>query len=254
MQVSLITCTNNSEKTIKDCCLSILSQTHKDIEHIIIDKNSLDRTISIIKQYGRKNLRIHQQKGSGIYGALNEGMKMANGHIIGILHSDDKLMDNKVIKIITEKFFEENLDVLFSNIYYTKKNNTNRIVRKWFSNLQEGVLINKEINKKINNGWMPPHTTLFIKKDLLSEIGFYDESLKISSDYEFMIRLFRKDKLKFFFLNKVTVKMRSGGASNKNIKNIIIKIIEDLRIMKKYNLNLIKTILIKNLSKIKQFF
>ena len=101
---------------------------------------------------------------------------------------------------------------------------------------------------------MPPHTTLFIKKDLLSEIGFYDESLKISSDYEFMIRLFRKDKLKFFFLNKVTVKMRSGGASNKNIKNIIIKIIEDLRIMKKYNLNLIKTILIKNLSKIKQFF
>ena len=177
MQVSLITCTNNSEKTIKDCCLSILSQTHKDIEHIIIDKNSLDRTISIIKQYGRKNLRIYQQKGSGIYGALNEGMKMANGHIIGILHSDDKLMDNKVIKIITEKFFEENLDVLFSNIYYTKKNNTNRIVRKWFSNLQEGVLINKEINKKINNGWMPPHTTLFIKKDLLSEIGFYDESL-----------------------------------------------------------------------------
>ena len=129
-----------------------------------------------------------------------------------------------------------------------------RIVRKWFSNLQEGVLINKEINKKINNGWMPPHTTLFIKKDLLSEIGFYDESLKISSDYEFMIRLFRKDKLKFFFLNKVTVKMRSGGASNKNIKNIIKKIIEDLRIMKKYNLNLIKTILIKNLSKIKQFF
>ena len=254
MQVSLITCTNNSEETIKDCCLSISSQTYSNIEHIILDNNSKDKTVSIIKKYAKKNTKIYQQKSSGIYGAVNEGMKISNGNIIGILHSDDELIDKDVISNIAQKFLDKNLDILFSNIYYTKKNNTNRIVRKWFSNLQEGVLINKEINKKINNGWMPPHTTLFIKKDLLSEIGFYDESLKISSDYEFMIRLFRKDKLKFFFLNKVTVKMRSGGASNKNIKNIIIKIIEDLRIMKKYNLNLIKTILIKNLSKIKQFF
>jgi glycosyltransferase len=254
MQVSLITCTNNSEKTIKDCCLSIFSQTYKDIEHIVVDKNSQDRTVSIIKQYGRKDLKIYQQKGSGIYGALNEGMKIANGNIIGILHSDDELIDNQVIKEITEKFFEENLDVLFSNIYYTKKNDANKIVRKWFSNLPEGIQLNKDLNKKIKNGWMPPHTTLFIKKDLLREIGYYDESLKISSDYDFMIKLFRKDNLKIFFLNKVTVKMRFGGVSNKNIKNIFIKISEDLSIMKKYKFNVIKTILIKNLSKIKQFF
>ena len=108
MQVSLITCTNNSEKTIKDCCLSIFSQTYKDIEHIIIDNNSQDRTINLIKQYGRKDLRIYQQKSSGIYGAINEGMKIANGHIIGFLHSDDQLIDKNVINLISKKFFEEN--------------------------------------------------------------------------------------------------------------------------------------------------
>ena len=101
---------------------------------------------------------------------------------------------------------------------------------------------------------MPPHTTLFIKKDLLKKIGHYDEKLKISSDYDFIIKLFREDNLKIFFLNKVTVKMRSGGISNKNIKNIFIKMSEDISIMKKYKLNIIKAILIKNLSKIKQFF
>ena len=108
MQVSLITCTNNSEKTIKDCCLSIFSQTYKDIEHIIIDNNSQDRTISLIKQYGRKDLRIYQQKSSGIYGAINEGMKIANGHIIGFLHSDDQLIDKNVINLISKNFLRKN--------------------------------------------------------------------------------------------------------------------------------------------------
>ena len=97
-------------------------------------------------------------------------MKIANGHIIGFLHSDDQLIDKNVINLISKKFFEEKLDVLFSNIYYTKKNNPNKIVRKWISNLKEGTQLNKNLIKKINNGWMPPHTTLFIKKDLLKKI------------------------------------------------------------------------------------
>ena len=121
MQVSLITCTSNSEKTIKNCCLSIFNQSYGNIEHIISDKNSKDKTISIIKGYGAKNLIIHEQKSSGIYGALNEGMKLSNGSIIGILHSDDEFIDKDVIKIVTEKFAQNDLDVLFSNIFYTKK-------------------------------------------------------------------------------------------------------------------------------------
>jgi len=254
MQVSLITCTNNSEKTISDCCMSIFSQTYDNIEHIILDKNSQDKTISIIKKYERKNLKIYQQKSSGVYGALNEGMKVSGGDIIGILHSDDEFIDKDVISTIVNKFIDNNLDILFSNIFYTNKNNTAKIIRRWQSNLNEGIQYNDELKKKIYNGWMPPHTALFFKKDLLNDIGYYDENLKISSDYDFIIRLFKKEDLKIFFLNKFTVKMRIGGISNNSIKNILIKMNEDYKIMKKFKLNAFKLLLLKNLSKIKQFF
>ena len=254
MQVSLITCTNNSEETIRDCCLSISSQTYSNIEHIILDNNSKDKTISVIKKYSQKNVKIYQQKSIGIYGAINEGMKISNGNIIGILHSDDELIDKDIISVITQKFIDENLDILFSDVYYTKKNDLTKIVRKWKSNLKVGIQSNDILDKKINNGWMPPHTTLFFRKSLLKDIGYYDEGLKISSDYDFIIRLFKRKNLKIFYLNKFTVKMRSGGMSNKNIRNIFLKMNEDFNIMKKFKFNAIKTIIVKNLSKIGQFF
>ena len=254
MQVSLITCTRNSEKTIKNCCLSISSQTHDNIEHIISDKNSQDKTISTIKKYGIKNLIIHEQKSLGIYGAINEGMRKSNGDIIGVLHSDDEFIDKNVIKIICEKFLQENLDVLFSNILYTSQHNTNKIIRKWKSNLKEGIQSNSILSKKINNGWMPPHTAIFFKKDLLNKIGYYNENFIISSDYDFIIRMFKEENLKIYFLNKYTIKMRMGGISNKNIQNIFLKMKEDLNIMKKFKLNVFKCIFVKNFSKIKQFF
>ena len=254
MQVSLITCTYNSEKTVDDCCKSIRSQTYKNLEHIIIDNNSNDNTLDILNKSKINNQRIFQQKSKGIYGALNEGMKMSNGNIIGVLHSDDELIDKEIIEIISKKFLENNLDVIFSNIFYTKKNNINKITRKWMSNLNEGIQQNDELIKRINNGWMPPHTSLFFKKNLLKEIGYYDESFKISSDYDFIIRLFKQNNLKIFFLDKFSVKMRSGGISNKSLNNIFKKMGEDIKIMKKFKLNPFKTILIKNLSKIKQFF
>ena len=254
MQVSLITCTNNSEKTIKNCCLSVYSQTYNNIEHIVIDKNSQDQTISIIKQYKNNKTKIHYQKGFGIYNALNEGMRFCNGNIIGILHSDDEFVDNEIISNVASKFKEKNLDILFSNIYYTKKNDTDKIIRKWKNNLKEGVQSKHEINHLINKGWMPPHTSIFFKKDLLKEIGYYNENFKISSDYDFIIRLLNKEEIKLFFLDKFTVKMRSGGISNKNLQNILIKMHEDFKIIAKFNPKPITTILFKNLSKIKQFF
>ncbi len=254
MQVSLITCTNNSEKTIKSCCQSIYSQSYDNIEHIVIDKNSHDQTIAIVKQYQNKNTKIYYQKGLGIYNALNEGMRLCNGNIVGILHSDDEFVDKDTISNIASKFIEKNLDILFSNVYYTEKKNTNNIIRDWKSNFIEGIQSNNFLNKKITNGWMPPHPSIFFKKDILSKIGYFDENFKISSDYDFIIRLFKEKDVRIFFLNKYTIKMRIGGVSNKNINNILIKMSEDFKIMKKFKFSAIKTLLLKNLSKIKQFF
>ncbi len=254
MQVSLITCTSNSEKTIKDCCLSIFSQSYDDIEHIIIDNNSLDNTLSIAKESKIKCQKIFQQKSTGIYGALNEGLKIVKGDLVGILHSDDQLFDCSVIEKIVKIFVKEDVDVLFANLIYVSRNNPNKIVRKWKSDLKEGMQSNINLNNKIENGWMPPHTTVFIKKNLLSEIGCYDESFKISSDYDYLLKIIKKDSIKFFFLDEYTIKMKIGGTSNKNIFNIFKKMKEDYRVMKKNKFNVFKAILLKNFSKISQFF
>lgn len=255
MQASLITCTNNSEKTIKDCCLSILNQTYENVEHIILDKNSQDRTIDIVNQSKLENQKIIQQKSSGLYGALNEGMKAATGDIIGILHSDDELLDKDIIKTISKIFVKEKIDILFSNLLYTSKHNTNKIIRKWTTKLNEGYQSNDLILQKIHNGWMPPHPTLFIRKSFIEKNEFfYDENFKISSDYDFIIRLFSNANARIFYLNKFTIKMRFGGESNKNIKNLIIKMKEDFQILKKNKLNPYKLLLFKNFSKISQFF
>lgn len=254
MQVSLITCTYNSEKTIKDCCLSILSQSYENIEHIVLDKQSQDLTLDIASNFKIKNQKQIQQKKDGIYPAINEGLKSANGDIIGLIHSDDELFEKDIIKKIVKIFDEQNVDVIFSNLLYTSKNDKGKIIRKWVSNLNQGIQSNDFLNKKIQNGWMPPHTTLFLKKKLIEKIGYYDESFKISSDYDFIIRLFKNRDLKIFFLNEFTIKMRFGGTSNKNIKNIITKMGEDFNIMRKHNLSPLKTIFLKNISKISQFF
>lgn len=255
MQASLITCTYNSEKTIKDCCSSILSQSYKDIEHIVMDKNSQDKTINLVKQSKLKNQKIIQQKSSGIYGALNEGLRAAKGDIIGILHSDDEFIDENTIKTIAEIFLNKKIDILFSNLFYTKKHNTKKIIRKWDSNLNEGLQSSKLILKKINQGWSPPHPTLFLSKDFLKNNNIlYDENFKISSDYDFIIRLFNITNAKIFFLDRFTIKMRFGGASNRSIKNLIIKTKEDFQILKKNKLNPYKLLFLKNFSKISQFF
>ena len=254
MQVSLITCTYNSEKTIKDCCLSIYSQSCTNLEHIILDNNSHDQTLAIAKKYKIKSQRIFQQKSIGIYGALNEGLRKASGEVVGILHSDDEFIENNIIEDVRKIFLDKKIDVLFSNLFYTKKKDTKKIIRKWKSSLLPGIQSNLEIENKINKGWMPPHTTLFFKKKLLDKVGVYDEKLKISSDYDFMIRLLKTKDIKIFFLDRFTINMRVGGTSNKNIKNIFNKILEDLSIMKKNKMNTVKSIFYKNISKLSQFF
>jgi glycosyltransferase len=254
MQVSLITCTYNSEKTIKDCCLSILSQSYENIEHIVLDKQSQDLTLDILFKYKIKNQKIIQQKNSGIYAAINEGIKAAKGDVVGLLHSDDELIERNVIKKISKIFIEKKVDIIFSNLFYTKKYDKNKILRRWYSNLENGIQSNQSMIKKIQNGWMPPHTTLFIKKNLIEKIGYYNENFKISSDYDFIIRLFKIEDLKIFFLDEFTIKMRSGGISNSSFKNILIKMKEDYNIMRNHKLSPLRTIIFKNFSKIKQFF
>ena len=248
MKVSLITATYNSEISIKTCLDSIVSQDYSDLEYLFIDGGSSDNTLSIIKKYRQNNpfIKMVSEKDYGIYDALNKGISAASGDIIGFVHSDDFLASSDIINDIVSMMKTESLDGVYGNLQYVDKINNKKIIRNWKScHFKTGLL---------KNGWMPPHPTLFLKREVYQKYGLFDVSYRISADYDFMLRIFKDSELKFGYLPKVITKMRVGGASNRSIKNIIEKSKEDYRAIKSNNIGDFLTLIRKNTSKLKQFF
>jgi glycosyltransferase len=247
MKVSIITPTLNSERFIRDCVESVKNQSCLDIEHIIVDGGSLDSTLKIIKEYEESyNLKLIIGKDNGIYDALNKGIKSSTGEIIGILHSDDLYSNDKVIEKVVSIFKLQKIDSCYGDLYYVKENDINKIIRYWKSGDYK--------REKLKYGFMLPHPTFFVKKEIYEKYGVFDTSFKISGDYELMVRFLYKNKISCYYLPEVLVKMRVGGNSNKNLKHILIKMKEDYRVIKKYNLGGIDTLLLKSFIKIPQFF
>ncbi|WP_178990231.1 glycosyltransferase family 2 protein [Winogradskyella schleiferi] len=247
MKVSLITATYNSESTINTCMESVLNQTYKNIEYIVIDGVSSDGTLSYIEEKSKAYPQIiySSAKDMGIYDALNKGIEKATGDIIGLVHSDDFLADNNVIETIVNTFKNENADGVYGNLHYIAFENTDKVIRNW---------VGKQFRPKLlTQGWMPAHPTLYLKKDVYEKYGTFNLSYKIAADYDFILRIFKQPQLKFYYLPKTIVKMRVGGASNRSLKNIIQKTNEDYRAINANEIGSWKTILIKNVSKLKQF-
>lgn len=247
MKVSLITATYNSSSTLEDALNSVATQSYTNIEHLIIDGKSTDGTALLVADHRMENPRIvfHSEQDRGIYDALNKGINRASGDIVGFVHSDDLLANPDVIKDIVH-LFESGNDGVYGNLLYVDKEDTQKTVRYW-----ESRHFN---NNLLSRGWMPAHPTLFLRKEVYQKHGNFDLSFKISADYEFMLRVLRDNSLKLEFLPKVITKMRVGGASNKSIKNIIAKSMEDLRAMRRHHFKYpIYALLLKNISKIPQF-
>jgi len=248
MKVTLITATYNSEKNIKTCLDSVTYQNFKNIEHLIIDGNSSDNTLSIINVYQQNYpfIKVVSEEDEGIYDALNKGINLASGDIIGFVHSDDFLQSTDILNDIVSMIISQNLDGVYGDLQYIDKNNPQKVFRNWKS-----CEFNKSLLRK---GWMPPHPTLFLRREVYEKHGFFDLYYKISADYDFMLRVFNDSELKFGYLPKVITRMRVGGASNRNLKNIILKTKEDYRAIKRNNIGNFTTLITKNTSKLKQFF
>ena len=248
MKLTIITATFNSAHGINKCMDSILHQDYENIEYIIIDGESKDLTLEIIseKQKTHPSIKLISESDQGIYDALNKGLSAASGDIIGFVHSDDFLESNNIIGDIVSMIKSENLDGVYGDLQYVDKNNTQIVIRNWKSSE-----FNKSLLKK---GWMPPHPTLYLKKEVYENHGLFDLSYKISADYDFMLRVFNDSELKFGYLPKVITRMRVGGASNRSLKNIIRKTKEDYRAIKRNKIGNFTTLITKNTSKLKQFF
>mgnify|MGYP003974861483 CR=1 FL=1 len=245
MKISIITSVWNNKETIKDAINSVLSQTYTDIEYIIVDGASSDGTIEIIKSYGDKITKFVSAKDKGIYDGLNRGIELATGDVLAFLHSDDIYESDTIIEEVAKVFeSDKSLDGVYGDLVYTPKNDTTKVLRYWKSKEYDSSLLKK--------GWMPAHPTLFLKREVYEKYGGFDLDFKIAADYDFMLRVL-KSGIKVKYLPKVLYKMRVGGESNKSIKNIMLKSQEDLKALKKNKVGGIFTLIIKNLSKIKQF-
>ncbi|MEP5255624.1 MAG: glycosyltransferase family 2 protein [Winogradskyella arenosi] len=247
MKVSIITAVYNNEKTIEDCMSSVLNQTYPDIEYIIVDGGSNQETLTKLEAAAKQhdNITLSSEPDHGIYDALNKGVAKATGEIIGFVHSDDFLADTQIIASIVEVFKKQGVDGVYGDLHYVALENTDKIIRNWISQPFNHRLLKK--------GWMPAHPTLYVKKQVYDTYGAFNVSFKIAADYDFILRIFKQAELKFSYLPKTIVKMRVGGASNKSIKNIILKSKEDYRAISSNNIGNWWTIFLKNVSKIKQF-
>ena len=246
MKISIITIAYNSENSISDAINSVLSQTYPDIEYIIVDGKSKDKTVEIVKSYGNKISKFVSEPDKGIYDALNKGIEMASGDVVGFMHSDDLFADEHVIEKVARLFKEKNVDSIYGDLNYVFKNDTNKILRYWKSD--EFSL------RRLKFGWMPPHPTFYVKRKIYEKYGGFDIDFKISSDYDSMLRFLGKYKISTAYLPEVMIKMRVGGASNRSLKNIIQKSTEDFRAIRKNKFGNIFTLIFKNLRKVKQFF
>jgi glycosyltransferase involved in cell wall biosynthesis len=214
MKISIITVCFNSEKYITSAMESVLNQTYTDIEYIIIDGGSKDNTLNIIKQFEPKfngRMKWISEIDNGLYDAMNKGIQMSTGDVIGLINSDDLFCDNLAIeKIMTIFNNDEQLDSIYADLYYVAQNDTDKIVRRWVTGKQ----------RPFKNGWHPAHPTFYIKKGVYEKFGFFNLDFKLAADFEIMLRFLDKHNISTLYLPEPLVKMRLGGETNKSFKNI----------------------------------
>jgi len=245
MKISILTCVLNNEKFIEDSIKSFQKQDYENKEQIVLDGGSTDNTINIINRIKNDKLKFYSSKDNGIYDAVNKGIKLASGDIIGILHSDDFYENEEVLSDVIKVFKSTDADLVYGDLVYVSKKN-NLIIRYW----KAGIYIDKNIKK----GWMPPHPTVFVKKKIFEKVGNYNTDYRISSDYDFLIRAVTNKEIKKQYINQTLMKMRIGGTSNKSILNLLKKTFEDYKIIKINKIGGFLTLLNKNYSKIRQFY
>lgn len=236
--VSIITTVLNNKNFIESAIKSILNQSYKNIEYIIIDGGSVDGTIEIVEKYKDKIVKFISEPDKGIYDAMNKGIRLASGDIIGILNSDDFYSDNNVISTIIKEFETKDVDSVFADLVYINRNNSQKIVRYYSSS---------NFNpKKFAYGWMPAHPTFFVKRKIYEKYGLFKTDYEIASDYELLVRFLARYRISYSYIPQVIIKMRTGGLSTRTLKSNWILNKEILRACDE---NGIKTNIFKVLSK-----
>lgn len=228
MKISIITVCYNSAAHIADAILSVSRQDYPDIEHIIVDGESADGTVEVLKAHEDKIAQWISEPDKGIYDAMNKGLKMATGDIIGILNSDDFYYNDHIISKVADAFADPETDAVYGDLIFVDPDNLNRIVRSYSSA--------KWNPERFAKGYMPAHPTFFVRKKYYEHYGLFETDYKIAADYEMLIRLLYVHKLRYRYLPITMVKMRKGGVSSNGMKSNIILNKEIVRACRKHGI------------------
>lgn len=247
-KITMITVSYNSGKTIEDTIMSVANQTFRNVEYIVVDGLSTDNSLDIVNSHSTIITKVISERDAGIYDAMNKGIGLATGDIIGLINSDDILADDSVLQRVSDVFSENpEIDACYGDLCYVKTDDLSKMVRYWRSN---------EYTKGfMNNGWVPPHPTFYVRREVYQKYGVFDLSYRIAADFELMLRFFAVHHIKTAYVPYIMVKMRLGGTSNRNLKNILMQNLEIRRALRSHNMSssLVGFIAHKGLSRFLQF-
>lgn len=245
MKISIVTATFNSSVTVRDTLLCVRDQRHPDVEHIIVDGGSKDQTLNIVREFPHV-AKVISDKDDGIYDAMNKGIRLATGDVIGILNSDDVYTGPDVLSTVADAFADPAVMTVYADLQYVHFDDLDRIQRTWITGAFK--------KKYFYYGWMPPHPTFFVRREVYEQAGLFNTQLHSAADYELMLRILLKHGLTAHYIPRVIVKMRAGGVSNASLRNRLRANKEDRLAWK---LNGLKpyffTLYLKPLRKISQF-
>jgi glycosyltransferase involved in cell wall biosynthesis len=229
LSISIVTVVRNNKSTIADCISSVTGQSKPPFEHIIIDGKSTDGTLLEINKHQHSAVKLVSETDKGIYDAMNKGIRLATGDIIGILNSDDIYAHSHVLENVTKLFQESGTEALFADLVYVKPDNLNQVVRYY-----SGAGFTPE---KFAWGWMPPHPTFFVRREVYVRYGLFATDYHIAADYELMARFLARHRVKYLYMSEVIVRMRTGGISTRNLKSNWILNREILRACSENNIH-----------------
>lgn len=247
--ISIVTATWNCVGTIESCLQSVAEQSWLHREHVVIDGGSNDGTVALLQKYSQQIGTLVSEPDKGIYDALNKGIARASGDVVGFLHADDLYAHADVLAKVARAFDNPSVCAVYGDLQYVRKEDTSQVVRHWASCPFELRILRR--------GWMPPHPTLYVRREWYQRIGGFDINYRIAADYFSVLQLFTQPGFKAVHLSEVLVKMRIGGASNRSLKNIICKTREDYDALRRSDFGLLpacSALVMKNFSKLGQFF
>jgi glycosyltransferase involved in cell wall biosynthesis len=245
MKISVVTAVMNGRETLPKMLQSLTAQTHPKVEHIVQDGGSSDGTLDYLKTNGHPAMSLVSVRDTGIYDAINNGISRATGDVIGLLHADDHLASGDVLAAVALAMMDPNVDGVYGDLQYVARDDDTRVIRHWKAGPYGQA--------RLRRGWMPPHPTLYLRRQVFESAGLYDTSYRISGDYDGMLRFLTTGQVRLAYIPQVMVRMKIGGVSNRSFAHMLQKSREDYRAIRRHKIGGIGTLVAKNLSKIHQF-